>query len=595
MTTASHTGLVAQLAQLAGTVRRSPLAAALAGLLAAIFVVVAVTAYAQVLLNRWNQPFYDALSRRDMRDFLRQLEVFGLIVGTLLVLNVVQRWLVETLKLQLRAALVGELLDAWLSPRRAFWLAAGGSMGVNPDQRLHEDARKLCELSADLGVGLLQASILLVSFVGVLWVLSSRFVVHMAHRNIAVPGYMVWAALLYAGIGSLLSYVVGRDLIHRNAERYAREAELRFSLVRVSEHLDGIALAAGEGDERRRVQVDFRAVLHATRRLVSGLTHLTWVTAGFGWVTQVAPILVAAPMYFTGGLSFGGLMMAAAAFTQAQSSLRWFVDNFSVIADWQATLLRVASFERALRAAELQPQAGSRIRYDQGGPCRMVLEGLAVQTQSGLERLAEPHVEVGSGERVLIVGERGASKTQLFRALAGLWPWGAGRIIVPAGEPILYFPRGSPYLPRGTLEEVLVYPAPAQRFKAGECEHALARLGMARFAPALQEVRRWDRELSGDEQLSLAFARVLLHAPAWLVIEDVFAGLERETLDHVLDVFARELKGTAVIHIGSAESDDPWRSRVLHLLRADAPRVPALPPPRDRGRLGGRAPRARRP
>jgi putative ATP-binding cassette transporter len=272
--TTSHTGLVAQLSLLTGTVRRSPLGRPLAALMAGIFIVVALTAYAQIRLNSWNQPFYDALSRRDLSDFTRELGVFAVIAGSLLVLNVAQRWLVETLKLKLRAALVGEMLDDWLSPRRAFWLAASGSIGVNPDQRLHEDARKLCELSADLGVGLVQASILLVSFVGVLWLLSSHFVLHLAGREFSIPGYMVWAALGYAGLGTLVSYWVGRGLIQRNAERYAREADLRFSLVRVNEHLDGIALAAGEADERRRVQVDFAEVLEATRRLVSGLTNL---------------------------------------------------------------------------------------------------------------------------------------------------------------------------------------------------------------------------------------------------------------------------------------------------------------------------------
>jgi putative ATP-binding cassette transporter len=561
-----HSGLVPQLSLLTGTVLRSPLGSALAMLLAAVFVVVAVTAYAQILLNRWNKPFYDALSRRDMADFVRELGVFALIAGSLLVLNVGQRWLVETLKLNLRAALVGELLDAWLAPRRAFWLAAGGSMGVNPDQRMHEDARKLCELSADLGVGLLQASILVVSFVGVLWALSSHFVVHLAHFDIAIPGYMVWAALLYAGVGSLISYWVGRDLIQRNAERYAREADLRFSLVRVNEHLDGIALAVGEADERRRVQVDLNAVLDATRRLVSGLTHLTWVTAGFGWVTLVAPILVAAPLYFTGSLSFGGMMMAAAAFTQAQSSLRWFVDNFSLIADWRASLLRVAAFQRALAGTQQGHHGDSRITYSEGAPRLLVLERLEVQTQRGLERLEEPHVEVRSGERVLIVGERGTSKTQLFRALAGLWPWGTGSITRPGDEPILYFPRGAPYLPRGTLQEALVYPAGVESFTESDCAHALTRLGLARLVPLLHEIRRWDRDLSEDEQLSLAFARVLLHAPDWLVIDDTFGALERETLEHVVDVFGHELKATAVIHIGSPNTRDPWRSRELRLV-----------------------------
>jgi putative ATP-binding cassette transporter len=565
---ASGASLTAQLASLGRTVQASPLGGMLILLAAAIFVVVAATAYAQIRLNSWNQPFYDALSRRDLRDFLRQLAVFCLIAGSLLVLNVAQRWLGETLKLKLREALVGELLKEWLLPRRAFWLASSGTMGVNPDQRMHEDARKLCELTSDLGIGLLQATLLLLSFVGVLWVLSQHFVLHVAGRDVAIPGYMVWAALLYAGLGSLVSYFVGRDLIHRNAERYAHEAELRSSLVRVNEHTDGIALASGEADELRRVQLDLTAVLTATWHLVSGLTNLTWVTAGFGWVTLVAPILVAAPLYFTGSLSFGGMMMAAAAFTQAQSSLRWFVDNFYLIADWRASLLRVASLQRALKGLDMEHREGSRITYAQGDPARLTIEGLTIEVHAGLEMLKEPHVEVHPGDRVLIVGERGTSRTQLFRALAGLWPWGAGRITRPEGEPILYFPRGTPYLPRGTLAEVLAYPLGVESFEPAEFARSLARLGLTRLAPLLPQARRWDRELSQDEQLSLAFARVMLHAPPWLVIDDTFSVLERETLEHVIDVFAHELKSTGVIHIGSAETRDPLRSRVLlHLIK----------------------------
>lgn len=567
---AAQSRLVPQVMLVVRTVATSPVGSRLAALATSIFLVVAATAYAQILLNRWNQPFYDALSRRDMGDFLRQLGVFALIAGSLLVLNVAQRWLVETLKLRLREGLVGDLLEAWLLPRRAFWLASSGTMGVNPDQRMHEDARKLCELSADLGTGLLQASLLLVSFVGVLWVLSSHFVLHLGPLDLAIPGYMVWAAVLYAGAGSAVSYWIGRDLIHRNAERYAREADLRSTLVRVNEHLDGIALASGEGDELRRVQLDLAAVLAATRRLVSGLANLTWVTAGFGWVTVVAPILVAAPLYFGGTLSFGGMMMAAAAFTQAQSSLRWFVDNFSQIADWRATLLRVASFQRALLTIDMEHRTGSRIRYEEGEPARIILERLEVEAPGGFDMLNERHVEVAAGDRILIVGERGTSKTQLFRALAGLWPWGAGRIIRPPGEQILYFPRGTPYLPRGTLQEVLAYPLSVESFDPGAFAHALSRLALERLVPLLAQTRRWDRELTEDEQLSVAFARIALHAPPWLIIDDTFGALERETLERVIDVFTHELKGSGVIHIGSAETRDPLRSRVLHLVKCPA-------------------------
>jgi putative ATP-binding cassette transporter len=571
-TEAEQSGLAQQLAMMGRALLASPVGKSLIALNVAVFAVIVATAYGQVWLNRWNQPFYDALTRRDFHDFVFQLGRFFIIAGSLLVLNVAQRWLVETLKVKLREGLVGDLIRDWMSPRRAFWLANAGPMGVNPDQRMHEDARHLCELSADLGTQLLQASVLLVTFIGILWVLSRGFVLTLAGHDIPIPGYMVWAAILYAGIGSLFSYWVGGSLIGRNAERYSREADLRFALVRVNEHLDGITLAAGEEGERRRLESSLEAVLAATQRLVTGLTNLTWITAGFGWVMIVAPILVAAPLYFEGRLSFGGMMMAAAAFTQAQSSLRWFVDNFSVIADWRATLLRVANFRRAVVTTDVKHEVESHITYAEGIAGRIVIEGLEVSSAAGRDMLRERTVEVRTGERLLIVGEPGTNKTLLFRALAGLWPLGSGRIVMPAGEQILYFPRGTPYLPQGSLREVLAYPLKPEDFAAEACVQALRRLGLERLVPLLDVPRRWDRELSEDEQLSLAFARVLLQAPAWLLIDDVFGSLDGDTLERVIEVFGQELARTGVIHIGGAQARDPLFARVVHLVKSPAAR-----------------------
>ena len=342
------TGLVPQLGMMIRALLVSPVRNTLFVLGGLIFWVIVATAYGQIRLNRWNQPFYDALARRDFPEFLVQLGVFAVIVGALLVLNVAQRWLSEMLKLKLREGLVEDLVGEWLKPHRAFRLARQGPVGVNPDQRMHEDARHLTELSSDLGVQLLQATILLVTFVDVLWRISGRFVFHWDGRNFSIPGYMVWAAALYAISGSMLSYWVGRGLIRRNADRYQRESELRTTLNHVNEHVDRLERERGETRAAAEIATDLKGVLGAMRRLVTGLTELTWVTAGYGWLTLIAPILVAAPAYFAGNLSFGGLMMAAGAFNQVQSSLRWFVDNFSTIADWRATLLRVADFRRAL-------------------------------------------------------------------------------------------------------------------------------------------------------------------------------------------------------------------------------------------------------
>jgi putative ATP-binding cassette transporter len=348
-------GLLAQLGMMIRALLASSVRNTLFLLAGMIFMVIVATAYGQIRLNRWNQPFYDALARHDFSGFMMQLGVFCVIAGGLLVLNVAQRWLAEMLKLKLREGLVQDLVNEWLKPHRAFRLAKVGPVGTNPDQRMHEDARHLTELSSDLGVQLLQSSILLVTFTSILWKISGSLAFRIDGQDYSIPGYMVWAAIVYAGSGSMLSYWVGRGLINRNANRYQREAELRTSLNRVNEHIDQIERDGSEREAGDRIKLDLKNVLVAMRSLVTGLTELTWVTAGYGWLTLVAPILVAAPAYFAGTLTFGGLMMAAGAFTQMQSSLRWFVDNFSTIADWRATLLRVADFRRAMSECDAIP------------------------------------------------------------------------------------------------------------------------------------------------------------------------------------------------------------------------------------------------
>jgi putative ATP-binding cassette transporter len=546
-----------------------------------IFFVIAATAYGQIRLNTWNQPFYDALSRRDFAQFLDQLGVFGIIAGTLLVLNVGQRWLGETLKLKLRQGLAQDLIQNWLVPGRAFRLTNAGPMGVNPDQRMHEDARHLIELSADLGIGLLQSSILLASFVKVLWDLSNNFAFHWDGRQIVIPGYMVWAAIVYSGSASLLSYWVGRSLVDRNAQRYAREADLRFSLVRVNEHIDAIALSNGESDEARRIELDLKGVLAATARLVTGLTNLTWITAGYGWFTLVAPILVAAPLYFAGNLTFGGLMLASGAFMQVQSSLRWFVDNFSTIADWRATLLRVAGFRRAVIDTDIMHNVENRISYVAGKAAEFDVDDLQICSPSGSTMLQERKVQIKRGERVLIVGESGTGKTLLFRALAGLWPWGSGTVAHPADEEMLYIPR-TPYLPPGTLREVLAYPKPTSGFDTGACSAALARVGLHRLTPLLDSTLRWDHELNEDEQHALNLARVITHQAPWVIIDEVLDSLDDRQLDRVVDIFTKDLAQSAIIHIGRTDAHHLF-SRVLHLVmdptakKLKFPAVPAAP------------------
>ena len=283
---AAQDSLLSEVMGMASVFRTSRQRNRLLMMAAALIAVVGATAYAQVKLNAWNRPFYNALTRKDLPAFVEQIGVFAVLAGILLVLNVAQTWLNQRSKIVLREGLVNDLLNEWLSPRRAFRLSNSGAMGANPDQRLQADAQHLTDLTTELGIGLLQSTLLLLLFIGVLWGLSRGMFLPFAGHKFAPPGYMVWCALLYAGAASYVSWRVGRPLIALDADHYAREAELRFGLVRVSEEIEGITLYGGEADEKRRLDAIFETVLDISRRIVGAVTRLTWVTAGYGWFTM---------------------------------------------------------------------------------------------------------------------------------------------------------------------------------------------------------------------------------------------------------------------------------------------------------------------
>ncbi|EJN04327.1 ABC transporter ATP-binding protein/permease [Phyllobacterium sp. YR531] len=558
-------GLLAQLGVIVDIYWNSPVRNRLILFISGVFGIIILTSVGQVLLNRWNVPFYDALSRRDFPAFLDQLMVFFGIAAVLLVLSVGQTWLNQMTRLKLREGLTRDLIGEWLVPRRAFKLSNSGPIGVNPDQRLHEDARHLAEMSTDLGFGLLQSTILMVSFVGVLWALSSGFVFNVYGYSFSIPGYMVWAAILYATLASWLSWLVGRKLIKYNADRYQKESELRFSLMRVNEHIDAISLYRGEADENRRLGFDVDSLLASIRLLVTALTQLTWVTSGYGWITIVAPILVAAPVYFAGNLSFGGLMMAIGAFNQVHDALKWFVNNFGAIADWRATLLRVTSFRQAVQATDAMNSVEQRIKFAESDVDQIILDSLKITAPRATVRLKEKHAVIKEGDRVLITSEVGIDRTLLFRAVAGLWPWGAGTVTLPANKTIIYMPR-LPYFPPGSLREAMSYPLGKDGFTDKQLVGALHELGLKRLESMLDFSARWDRELSDDEQQSLAFARLMLHKPDWVVIDEALDAMEAEAYDRVVAVLREHLAKSTVVHIGREEKNEHVFSKVLHFV-----------------------------
>jgi putative ATP-binding cassette transporter len=552
-----------QLRAAAAAVQVAPGRRRLLSLAVGIVTVIVATAYTQVALNAWNQPFFDAIERKDMPEFRHQLGVFFMLASILLVLNVGQTGLNQMIRLSLRDLATRDLISEWMTDRRAARIGRAGAIGINPDQRIHSDAAHLADLTTDLGVGLIQASILLLSFIGVLWVLSSGITFDIAGRETAIPGYMVWAALLYALSGSWLSWRAGRPLMRLEEARYSREADLRVALVQGAAQADGIALASGEPDERRRLEVALDAVLAVLRRTVFARVRLTWVTAGYGWVALVVPIIVAAPGYFGGRLSFGELMMVVGAFNQVQQALRWFVDNTGAIADWRATLARVTTFRRALGTLDRSLPTGETIRRALHPQGNLAFKDLVVRTAHGSLTFDEPSLELAPGERVLVLGRPGAGKSTLFLAVAGLWTLGGGRIALPPPSETVFLPK-RPFLPSGTLREVLSYALPASDDRA--LAAALVRVGLGRLVDSLDRPDRWDEELSVPEMERVAYARVLLARPKWLICDEGLDPLGEDNRALMLEILNNDLSETAVLDIANRSVPEGFYDRCVRLI-----------------------------
>jgi putative ATP-binding cassette transporter len=538
-----------QLKSLFGTLRTSPLRGRLIWLGIGIVVAICLSMVGQVKLNAWQGDFFDALEQHDLAAFGKQALVFLVIVAGLLTLVVAETWLREMIEVRLREWLTHDLLDRWLVPKRAYFLALTSDVGVNPDQRMQADALRLTQFSVSLSIGLLRASLLLVSFLGVLWLLSNEVVFGLGESSFTVPGYLVWCALAYAFVGSWLTWRIGRPLIAINAERYAHEAELRFALVRISECAEAISVHGGESDERRALDRPVDRVVQVTRRLANGLARLTWITSGYGWLALLVPILVASPGYFHGTLSFGELMMTIGAFNQVEQALRWFVDSFPQIADWRATLLRVVALHEALPKLEAPGHETSHIRFVQRPSATVAFENLSVTLPDGCIGLDRPRVELAPGDHLLITGEPGADKSVLFRAMAGIWPCGSGTVHLPPRDAVMFVPQRS-YLPLGSLRDAVTYPPGSKRFDDDAVCTALDRVGLGHLIPALEREKRWDRELSPEQQQRLVLARVLLHRPQAVFFDDVMSALDGELHLLALSIFEHELAATTVVSIG---------------------------------------------
>lgn len=506
-----------------------------------------------IRLNLWNADFFDALERRSMDRFLTQIGVFALIIAGAVLANALHMVARRRLNIAWRAWLTERVVGDWMTEARQYQVAQIPGDHDNPDGRIAEDIRIATEFAIDLANSLLYATLLLVTFVGLLWNLSGRVML----LGLDIPGHMVALSFAYAAAGSVAAFLLGRPLVRATDLRQTREADFRFGLVRARETAEPIALARGEARERGRISALFDGIRPAWGEQTKGLSRLTGFSAGYLTLAPVFPILVTTPRYIEGAISLGGLMQIAQAFQQVTAALSWPVDNLQRIAEWRASVERVLALEEGVRivAAEAARVGPDTIVLDRAAEQGLGARGLCVAAPDGTALLSDITLHVAPGERVLVDGDPETAQA-LFRVLAGIWPWGRGIVELPP-ETDLTTIGEKPHLPEGRLHDALAFPEPAERYPSEVAAAALAAAGLDVLATRLEESADWDRILGSVELQRLAIARVLLHRPRWLLLGDTTTALEPEEADRMIDLLATELPDAAILvlgrHPGAAE------------------------------------------
>ncbi|MDF2462802.1 MAG: transporter ATP-binding protein/permease [Ramlibacter sp.] len=529
-------------------------------LLAAIVALNLAAVYMLVLINDWNRTFYDALEKRDQAEFWNQLLRWTYLAFGYIVVAVYKFYITQLLELRWRAWMTTHYLERWLSGQAFYRMelgrfSAGNATPDNPDQRIQEDLNLFTTYSVSLTMGLLNAVVTLVSFVGILWSLSGSFVFGFGGSEYELHGYMVWAAVAYCIVGSVLTHYIGRPQIALNFQQQRYEADFRHHMVRVREYSEAIALDRGERVERGHLDRRFVSVLTNYLKLIRAQKNLIWFSNFFGQAALIFPFLVAAPRFFSGAIQLGQLMQIASAFGQVQDSLAWFVDNYDRLAVWRATADRLTSFEESVAA-----QASAERPQVTAGSSALAAHDLTLELPTGAVLLSGLSLRVAAGDSVLVKGPSGSGKSTLFRAFAGIWPFAKGKVDVPADT--MCIPQ-NPYFPDGPLRDALAYPDPAGKYSDDTLRRALEDALLPQLAQRLDDEDAWSQKLSGGERQRLALARVFLKQPAWVLADEATSALD-EQAEHTLYerlVAMVKRKGGAIVSIAHRPALDQFHAR----------------------------------
>ena len=532
-------------------------------LLAAIVALNLAAVFMLVQINDWNRLFYDALQNKQANVFWHQLWRFLWLALVYIVIAVYKFYLTQLLQWHWRRWLTAHLQGRWLA-NKAFYrmelgrYGAGQQVPDNPDQRIQEDINLFSGYSVTLSMGLLNALVTFVSFVGILWGLSAAMDLSLpavlGGGSLHIPGFMVWVAVLYCLVGSAISLWLGKPQVRLNNQQQRLEANYRHHMIRVREHAEAIAMDEGERVEGEQLRLRFGDVLANYLLLIKQQKRLAWFSNFFGQAAVVFPFIIAAPRFFSGAIQLGQLMQITSAFNQVQDSLSWIVNNYSDIAAWRATSQRLASFEAGLRA-QAQPQGAVLEEGEQ-----LQTQGLQVALPDGRVVIEHADLQIDPGQQLLISGRSGSGKSTLLRSLAGIWPFASGRVQRPMDS---MFIAQRPYFPDGSLRQALAYPQAAATYTDAQLQAALAAAQLPQLAARLDEVAAWNAVLSGGEQQRLAIARVLLKRPAWVFADEATSALDQATEAQVygqLQQLVRE-RGGALVSVAHRDSVQAFHSQ----------------------------------
>ena len=520
-----------------------------------------------VLINQWNNAFYNALQDRDWNAFVSQLAYFGLLAGTFIVLKVYQLYLNQWLQVRWRRWMTQAYLRNWLDHANHYRMQLQGDAADNPDQRIAEDIQLFVVRTLRIGLGFLNSVVTILSFVLILWGLSNAASLHLFGSTIDIPGYLVWAALIYSVAGTLFTHLIGRPLIRLIFTQQRYEADFRFNLVRTRENSEQIALLSGERAETGRLLDRFQNVVNNWFNIMRRQKKLTFFTAGFDQVSIIFPFIVVSPAYFAGQVQLGALMQTASAFGSVQNAMSFFVSTYSELAEWGAVIQRLTGFNAAIAQAHASgaPAAGVK-RVGSDKKAGIQLHDVSLRLPNGAPLIADVQTAFGTGRDTLLTGPSGSGKSTLFRAIAGVWPFGRGTIAIPAGAHVMVLPQ-RPYFPVATLATAIAYPAEPGAFPSETLARALEIVGLPALAPRLHEEAHWNRILSLGEQQRLAIARAILQKPDFLFLDEATASLDEASEAALYKVLRTQLAGTTIVSIGHRSTLSAFHDRGIALKR----------------------------